>query len=203
MTQAAAQLRAMSEQPWRCSNCEQLHHGLFDLACFAPDPWTGEELYEPNASLRFDGDFLSEDFCVIGGEDFFVRCVALLPVAGMNQTFGFGVWSTLSRPNFEKYVETFDRGFEGDEGPWFGWFSNRLKSYPDTLALPCDVYPQASRQRPHLVVTDYAHPLALDIREGITPERLLEIYATNGHCPEVPVEKPGKRGWRGLSGLRK
>jgi hypothetical protein len=200
---AEAQLRAMVEQPWRCSNCEQLHHGLFDLACFAPDYWKEEEVYEPNASLRLDGDFLSEDFCVLGGEYFFVRCVALIPVVGMKETFGYGVWSSLSRPNFEKYIEKFDTGFDVDQGPWFGWLSNRLKNYPDTLALPCDVYPQPKRKRPHLVVTDYEHPLALDIRDGMAPEKLLEIYEANGHCPERPAEKPSSHGWRGLFGLRK
>jgi hypothetical protein len=75
---------------------------------------------------RMDGDFLSEDFCIIGGDSFFVRGVLEIPVHGLAEKFGFGSWSSLSRPNFDLYVERFDDGDYAGLGPWSGWFSNRL-----------------------------------------------------------------------------
>jgi hypothetical protein len=115
---------------------------MFDVAAFAPDFWDGAEVYEPNSALRLDGDFLSEDFCIIGGESFFIRGVLEIPVRGVAEKFGFGSWSTLSKANFELYVERFDEGEYPGLGPWTGWFSNRIPGFADTLKQPCWVHPQ-------------------------------------------------------------
>lgn len=56
-----------------------------------------------------------------------------------------------------------------------------LKGYPDTLNLKCQVHPQAGRQRPYLVLEPTEHPLAVEQQNGLTFDRLLEIYALNGH----------------------
>ena len=108
---------------WHCSRCGQAHQGLIDLAAFAPDPWQGGEVREENSAIHLDGDFLSEDFCVMDGRYFFVRAVLEIPVQGFTQPFGFGCWSTLSRENFEKYIGGFDDGDFADQGPWTGWLS--------------------------------------------------------------------------------
>jgi Uncharacterized protein conserved in bacteria (DUF2199) len=65
--------------------------------------------------------------------------------------------------------------------PWFDWFSNRLKGYPDTLSLKCRAIPRDGRARPCIELEPTSHPLAFEQREGITFERLLEIYTLNGH----------------------
>jgi len=91
---AKAKLQQITASDWKCSSCDQVHSGLFDLAAFNPDFWTGEKAYAPNSKLTLEGDFLSEDFCVIEGENFFVRCVLEFPIKGFDLTFGFGVWST-------------------------------------------------------------------------------------------------------------
>lgn len=156
---------------------------MFDLAASKPDFWQNPEVREPNSALRMDGDFLSEDFCVIDGQHFFVRCVLDIPVHGLDQWFGYGVWSTLSRANFDKYVEGFDDGNYEDFGPWTGWFSNNLRVFGETLNLPCWVEPQQERQRPLIDFGDLDHPIALAQREGISAERVLEIYAAYGHAP--------------------
>lgn len=119
---------------------------------------------------------------MLNGEHFFVRCVLELPILGAADSFfGFGVWSTLSKRNFQLYVESFDSGEQGDLGPWFGWFSNRLKGYPDTLNLKCQVYPQAGRKRPLVGIEPTDHLLAQEQQNGISIDRLLDIYAINGH----------------------
>ena len=175
---------------WTCANCEEPHQGIFDLAFFAPAAWPGEALYEENRELRTEGNFLSEDFCVVGGEHYFVRCVFELPLVGTDGRFGFGVWSTLSRENFDIYVDGFDEGMQGHLGPWFGWFSNRLPGYPDTFGLKVYVQPNDRRHRPKLslIRESVGHPLADEQRTGITFDRLRELYAIYGHDP---LEEPG------------
>jgi hypothetical protein len=165
-----------------CGSCGQQHRGLFDLACDGPEHWPGAREFEPNSALGGRDHILTEDFCIIDGRDYFVRCVLLLPIlGGSDQRFGYGVWSTLSPANFLRYVDSFDTGAPPGLGPFFGWFSNRLKDYPDTVNLKCQVHPQPDRQRPLIELEATDHPLAIEQREGITIDRLAEIYLANGH----------------------
>jgi hypothetical protein len=174
--------RRLNHGPWSCRACGEQHHGVFDLACGKPEPWPGSEEKEPNSALELSGNFLSEDFCVLEGQHFFVRAVLRLPIIGSGgEHFGFGVWSTMSRTNFERYIETFDSGEQEVLGPCFGWFSNRLKGYSETLNLKCQVHPVSDRQRPHIELEGSPHPLAIEQRLGITLDRLLELYTINGH----------------------
>jgi hypothetical protein len=173
----------LRSRTWECASCGEAHSGLFDLGCAKPDFWQGPEDYLPNSTVRDSAHCLTEDFCVLDGEHYFIRCILKLPLVGApGEHFGFGVWSTLSKKNFEKYQETFDSGEQEELGPWFGWFSNRLKGYPDTLNLKCQVHPQAGRQRPWIELEASGHPLAQESLDGITYERLLEIYAAYGHA---------------------
>ena len=102
---------------WTCGTCSDRHLGMFDLACHHPDPWTGSSEYEPNSALDRERDFLSEDFCVLGGEHFLVRCVLEIPVHGLEEKFGFGCWGSLKRDNFEIYVAHFDDGTGSGRSP--------------------------------------------------------------------------------------
>lgn len=183
----SAALEALKGASWRCAGCGLDHVGMFDLAAAAPDYWEGPSDYEPNAALRLDGDFLSEDFCVIGGENFFVRCVFQIPVHGLESRFGFGIWSTLSRRNFEIYLEGFDDGDYPDRGPWSSWFSNELRVFSGSCGQLCWMHPREERQRPYLCLDDPDHPLALAQRDGITAERVLDLYAAYGHVRQDPA----------------
>jgi hypothetical protein len=157
-----------------------------DLAADHPDPWPHGAEYEPNAALRMDGDFLSEDFCVLDGEHFMVRSILEFPIQGLDQSWSFGCWTSLSKENFDKYVESFDIGLLDDEGPWFGWLCNGLKGlYTDDPSIPLDVYPQPGRQRPRLIALDDDNPIARAQREGLSGDDLLAILRANGHGPTV------------------
>ncbi|MFN3748639.1 MAG: DUF2199 domain-containing protein [Sphingorhabdus sp.] len=171
---------------WKCSCCGKWFNGIMDLAVDKPDPWPHGAEYEPNAALRMDGDFLSEDFCVLDGEHYMVRGVLEFPIQGLDQKWGFGCWTSLSKENFDKYVEAFDVGLLDDQGPWFGWLCNGLKGlYTDDPPIPLDVYPQAGRQRPRLIALDEDNPIARVQREGLSGDDLLAILRANGHGPTV------------------
>lgn len=175
-------LELLKGEQWHCRDCNEPHHGMFALAAFAPDAWQGPEFYEENAALRFDGDFLSEDFCVLGGRYFMVRARLEIPVLGMDDSFSFGAWTTLSKDNFEKYISGFDTGEYPDMGPWPGWLCNKLENYVDNDPLAIWAVPQSHRQRPLLFVQNESHPLAIAQNNGILPERVLEIYDFYGHA---------------------
>lgn len=168
---------------WTCKSCEEVHLGVFDLGCAKPDAWQDPEVQLPNAAVMTSAHCLTEDFCILDGEHYFIRCVLELPLIGAppGEHFAFGVWSSLSKQNFDLYVHDFDGEGPGNLGPWFGWFSNRIKGYPDTLNLKCHVHPQQRRRRPRIELEPTEHPLAHESRTGISFERLVEIYAANGH----------------------
>ena len=155
---------------------------MFDLAFAKPDAWLGGGEAAPNWKVATSSNILTEDFCIVEGENFFVRCLLRLPIVTKpDVSFTFCIWSSLSRGNFDLYVDTFDDGKQGGLGPWFGWFSNRLIGYPDTFGLKCHIQPRADRQRPLVEIEPTEHPLAMEQRSGITFDRVLEIYALNGH----------------------
>jgi len=167
---------------WTCATCSEKHQGIFDLGCAKPDAWPGSEQYLPNSFVEGGTDGLSEDFCVLDGQHYFVRCILSLPLIGApGQRFAYGVWSTLSKKNFALYTETFDSGNQASLGPWFGWLSNRLQGYPDTFNLKCQVRPQSGRTRPWLELEETDHPLSRESREGVSFDRLVKIYSRYGH----------------------
>ena len=173
--------RRLTRTGLRCVSCGQLHKGLFDLAVDAPAQWPGEPDPEPNSALGDRTQVLTNDFCVID-ESYFIRCVLRLPIVGAkDEFFAYGVWSSLSAKNFQLYRDTFDSREQGELGPWFGWFCSRLKGYPDTGGLKCKVHPQSEGKRPFIELEPTDHPLAVEQREGVTLDRLLEIFALNGH----------------------
>ena len=159
---------------------------MFDMGAIVPNVWPNAWEYEPNGALRLDGDFLSEDFCVVDGEHFMVRAVLPIPVHGLGESFGYGVWCSLSRENLLKYVDRFDTSQDEDEEPWWSWLCNRAQPYFDGKdPLGGWLQSRAGRMRPTYHVDDPEHPLAIAQRDGISPEDVLAIYEWYGHAPSA------------------
>jgi hypothetical protein len=180
----SASLADLDHRPWVCSGCGVTHTGLFDLVFARPYYWPADEPAVTNGEIAGRRHFLADDFCILNGEHRFVRCVLALPIVGGGEAaLRFGVWSSLSEASFLAYAETFNESEGGGAGPWFGWLSNRLPFYPDTLNLGCRVHPQDGRRRPEIELEPTDHPLAVDQRSGISVARVLELYAAAGHAP--------------------
>jgi hypothetical protein len=172
----------LHDREWVCPCCGESHGGLFDVALDRPGACASDQPRQPNSALDGSDNILTDDFCVVDGEHYFARCILMLPIVGApNSHFGWGVWSSLSKENFDRYVETFDSHEQGGLGPWFGWFSNHLQGYPETFGLKCQVFPQDDKQRPLIELEATDHPLSLEQRNGITLDRILDIYAEYGH----------------------
>jgi hypothetical protein len=163
-----------------CRSCGKVHRGLFDLAFEHPVQW--QEIKDASSSSEQERSVLLEDICVVNSHDYFVRGVLEIPIIGFpNERFGYGIWSSLSKNNFDYYMENSDKDLDGTEEGWFGWFSNHLQGYPDTVNLKCKVVPRSGRLRPLIYLEPTEHPLSVEQRTGITLDRVFEVYRLNGH----------------------
>src|SRR5688572_7449886 len=95
-----------------CAKCGKEHSELPDIGSDRPAQWTDEFINDPES-------LLTSDLCIIEGRDFFVRGVIEIPVHDYPSPFGFGVWVTHKKENFEIYRENFES--DGGIGPFFGW----------------------------------------------------------------------------------
>ncbi len=155
---------------YRFSRCGEWHDQLplgFHVA--APAVWTPE--------LERDGDsWLEAELCVIHGEHFFIRGLVHIPVVDAEHDFEWGVWTSLSRDNFVRTLEIWDREGREAEEPMFGWLAVDLPTYePSTLSLKTMVHTRPLGLRPRVVLDPTDHPLAVEQREGITLARVQAI----------------------------
>jgi hypothetical protein len=162
---------------WTCSRCGAEHEGVpLDWAYDRPTYWDGP---------RNDDDWLAEDLCTwtddAGERSYFIRGVLYIPIEDTGETLGYGVWSSLSEASFERVYKLWDDPARVDEDPYFGWLSNSLPGYPETLNLPLDVVVQEIDARPSLVLHEGDHPLIEEQRRGISMERVHEIAELNLH----------------------
>jgi hypothetical protein len=162
---------------WACATCGVEHDDLpLDWAFDAPLYWEGP---------RGENDELSPDLCIWtdddGRENFFIRGVLELPVIGSGDVFAYGVWSSLSEDSFRRVVEMWEDPKRTEEPPYFGWLSNAIPDFPDTVNLPLSVVTRELDQRPCFELHDGDHPLVAAQREGVTLDFVFGIAAKNLH----------------------
>ena len=165
---------------FRCSSCSEIHEGSPSFGYDSPLYYAQLSDAEKQSIAT-----LSADFCTISqgnATDYFVRAVLEIPIEGVSDPFLWGVWVSLSEKNFNHYRETLK---DPDESHcYFGWFSNRLPYYPDTLNLKTSVHPRKGlrpfleldpEQRHHPLVDDFYNQLSIakaqEIVERITHRR--------------------------------
>lgn len=159
-----------------CSCCGKVHKGIPALTFNAPAQWN--EDYENKDQESY---FLNSDLCWINGKDFFIRVRLEMPIIDTNQIFSWGVWVSLKKENFKKYIKIYGTKKELKEKPYFGWFCNQLPGYPDTLGIKTYVHLQGNKLRPLLELDhENSHPLCQDQHHGITMERVHEIIENSG-----------------------
>lgn len=161
-----------------CSVCGELHEGLPDFAFDAPIHY--HQIPETERSRRC---YKTHDLCVIDDRDFFVRGVLYVPIRDTALSFGWGIWSSLSQSNFTRYIDLGDSTDVTGEGPWFGWLSNRIPSYPDTLNLKLKILLQGGHRRPHFIPEPTEHPLSLAHYDGIGIDEATAIAERLLHPP--------------------
>src|SRR5579863_8974833 len=126
---------------FHCRSCGKWHDELpLDLGFDEP-------LYvaELNADDRARLVTSWSDFRILVRDDarhYFIRGLIEIPVHGVDRPFRYGVWASLSSASYE--VASIAYKDNQEAGPFFGWVSNRLALYPDTLKLKTNVHVRAT-----------------------------------------------------------
>ena len=147
---------------YKCSSCNELHEGLPDVAFSAPDAF---EALSPDE--RMERALIDDDFCIIDGNRYFLRCLAEAPIKGFKESFGWGLWCELDWRPFKRVWELY--GFDEPIEPLVfpARVANALRHYDETVGLTCEVSLLDDGMRPHLTVTDTAHVLSKHQAEGL------------------------------------
>jgi len=144
---------------YKCVICGREHTDLPHIGFAAPFHWAGELAKDPNS-------LLTEDLCIIEGRDFFIHGVIEIPVHDYEHEFGWGVWVSHKKENFETYREHFD---SAEIGPFFGWLSTKIAYYSEpTLELKTMAHYRGGGLRPRIVLEESPHPLYRQQRDGIS-----------------------------------
>lgn len=159
-----------------CHTCGEVHSGMPALGWDHPLYYLS--IPEDERETRCQ---LTSDTCVVDDEFFFVRGSIDIHVHHENEPFSWGVWVSLSEKSFAKYLELYDADHRDHEGPFFGWLSASIRIYPETENLKTMVHLRNNGIRPYIELEPTDHPLAMEQREGITTERVAEIYAAMLH----------------------
>jgi hypothetical protein len=133
-----------------CAECGKLHEGSPSFSFAAPFAWDTSLSEEPGCRL-------DSDLCVISGRDYFIRCILEIPIIDADEPFLWGVWVLQSEENWLAYDASFPNS---PERVTFGYFSNSLPGYPETLSLHTQAHWRSDGERPWIELDAVDHPSA-------------------------------------------
>ena len=143
----------------KCSKCGKEHTDLPHIGADKPYHWSDEFAKEPNS-------LLTSDLCIIEDRDFFVHGVIEIPVHDHEFEFGWGVWVSHKKDNFQQYREHYN---SAGIGPFFGWLCTEITFFSEsTLNLKTMAHYREGRLRPRIVLEPSEHPLYIQQRDGIS-----------------------------------
>ena len=171
----------MKEFEFTCSSCGETHRGI---PTFGWDyPIQVLDIPQEERGSRVD---LGSDDCVIDNKWFYIRGCLEIPVHGYDDPFVWGAWVSLSENNFLEWVKLFGQETRSSFGPYFGWLAGDFRPYEQTCVnLKTRVHLRDHGIRPLLELEPTGHPLALEQRNGISPDRLKRIYEIMMHGAEA------------------
>ena len=155
---------------FECATCGTTHEGIPSFGWDYP----AQYLAIPEAA-RASRVVLSDDACVIDDEWFYVRGCLEIAVHGYDEPLNYGVWLSLSRDNYTRYVSVFDDVNRRSGTTFFGWLCTTIPGYPDTQLLKTVVHVRPWPARPLVQLEPTDHPLALEQRDGVSPWRVQQI----------------------------
>ncbi len=134
---------------FRCDSCSEIHEGVPGYGWRRPNDYFSIPEAEREKRIEF-----TDDTCVIDKEFFYVRCNLEISVIDASESLSFGVWISVNKASFDRYLET--------------WNTENLKVH---------AYIQGPGLRPAIELEPTDHPLAVQQRQGIFMDALKEIYA--------------------------
>jgi hypothetical protein len=162
---------------YRCDVCGKVHQGpALSYGFRAPLAY-----YQVPRWLRWYRCFLTTDTCRIDEKHYFVLGNIRIPIRDSDNSFSWTAWVSLSRENFEECLDLWHNPGREREPPYFGWLSNAIPGYPETLNLKTMVHTQAIGLRPEVELEPTEHPLSVEQRHGISWERVHQIASIAHH----------------------
>jgi len=169
--------RMMGIGTYRCAVCGKVHQGpALSYGFAAPLAYDQVPRW-----LRWYRCHLTTDTCRIDERHFFVLGNIRIPIRDPDSSFLWTVWVSLSKDNFQKCLDLWLSPEREREPPYFGWLSNSIPGYPETLNLKTMVHTQAVGLRPEVELEPTGHPLSAEQRNGMTWERVNEIASIANH----------------------
>jgi len=161
----------LSARGYDCRTCGKHHNEIpLDFAFDAPRYY-----YQIAPEERARRCKLTEDLCVVEDKHYFIRGCLEIPIVDVPARFVWGVWTSLSKANFDRTMELWDSEERLHEPPYFGWLSSSIPGYPETLSLKSHVHSRRKRMRPYVELEPTEHPLAVEQRNGITMDRAIAM----------------------------
>ena len=154
-----------------CHVCGR-HHAVLPLSYSVKAPVAAAAVPKDELEQRV---VLTADQCVIDGRFYYVRGRFAVPVHGLDEPFIWGVWARLRPEDFYQTNKLWTDPRRVDEPAYAGLLNSELPLYGDTMNLPVHVVTQPVGRRPHFFVVNTKHPLAVEQRDGLSMERVIEI----------------------------
>lgn len=159
---------------YECSCCGQIYNELpLTFGNDFPDYYHSIPPDERGSRIE-----IAPSLCVIDSEYFFHRGRLTIPIHGYEQDLIFNVWATISEDNFIKRNNLWNNPKRIKEKPYFGWLQTSLPTYGDTINIEALAIENDVGLIPTIEVIEKNHPLAVDQKNGISFERVLEIVDT-------------------------
>jgi len=154
-----------------CSVCGD-HHATLPLSFSVKAPRAASLVPADELEQRV---VITPDQCVIDGSAFYLRGRIPVPILGLDEPFIWGVWAEVGPKDFLHTMEMWNVEARQAEPPYRGWLDSEISIYGDTINLEVDVWTQRVGRRPHFLISDPDHPLALEQQNGITMARVIQI----------------------------
>jgi len=96
--------------------------------------------------------------------------------------FVWGLWASVMETAFNEISESWEeKGRETRRGPFKARLANSLSVYPETLNVKLRIVIQPMGTRPHSMLEEEQHPLAMAQRHGISRVEAMELSSTLLH----------------------
>jgi hypothetical protein len=159
-----------------CSSCGEVHEGIPTFGTGAP--LIARMIPDAERETRVE---LGSDDCVVDKERFLIRGCLEIPVVGETDPFVWGVWVDVSQRDFDEWAKSFRLDKRSHLGPYGGYLGTTLPGYPDTFNLHAVVWLRDSGIRPLVEIPNQDHPLHREQCQGISIERVQELYGLVMH----------------------
>lgn len=156
---------------FKCASCDEWHEGIPGWGWKYPIDYS----VIPEAE-REERCFLTTDLCVVDDRDFFVCGCLELPVAGSDDMVSLRVWLSVNETDFFAFQDLIGVERRSHNGSYFGWLRVSIPTYPDTMNLKTTIHIRDHGIRPYIEVQPTDHPMALEQRQGVGPERIQALY---------------------------